>query len=197
MTRVLREAEEQMAIRANDYPHDSHRFILELMRTFQLCYASDDQPDVSVSAERRGGLLSSLGLWRGDNEPESQPVQYLVPELLPEFEPKMEEAWEKSPVRLRYRYEILPPGLLPRFIVRTHALSEGAPHWRYGVVLRHAEAQALIRAESDRPELHVFVLGGDEDTRRILVAIVRRELESLHAEAARPLRRKRWRIPFH
>src|SRR5262249_6957677 len=100
----------------------------------------------------------------------------------PEFEPEMEEPWEKAPVRLRYRYEVLPPGLLPRFIVRTHALSEGAPHWRHGVVLRHAEAHALIRAESDRPELQVFALGDDAETRRILVTMVRRELEALHVE---------------
>jgi hypothetical protein len=41
---------------------------------------------------------------------------------------------------------------------------------------------ALIREETDRPELQAFVLGGDEDTRRMLVAMVRRELQSLHAE---------------
>ena len=109
-----------------------------------------------------------------------KPVRYLVPELLPEFEPEMKEAWEKAPVRLRYRYEVLPPGLLPRFIVRTHALSDGEPHWRHGVVLRHADAKALIRAESDRAELHVFALGKDEETRLVLVAMVRRELEMLH-----------------
>jgi internalin A len=156
MPLVLHQAEEQKVIKAADYPADTHTFILELMRAFQLCYASE---------EERG-----------------KPIQYLVPELLPEFEPKTEEQWESAPVRLRYRYEVLLPGLLPRFIVRTHALSDGAPHWRHGVVLRHADATALIREETDRPELQVFVLGDDEETRRMLVAIVRRELESLHAE---------------
>jgi internalin A len=162
MRRVLREAEEQNVIKAINYPEKSHGFILELMRAFQLCYASE--------------------VWQDANEGEFKPVRYLIPELLPEFEPEMKESWEESPTRLRFRYEVVPPGLLPRFIVRTHALSEGTRHWRYGVVLRHAEAQALIRAESDRAELHVFVLGSDEETRRILVTIVRRELESLHAE---------------
>jgi internalin A len=156
MPLVLRQAEEQKVIKTADYPADTHTFILELMRAFQLCYASEEE--------------------------KGKPIQYLVPELLPEFEPKMEEQWESAPVRLRYRYEVLLPGLLPRFIVRTHALSDGAPHWRHGVVLQHAEATALIREETDRPELQVFVLGDDEETRRMLVAIVRRELESLHAE---------------
>lgn len=156
MAQVLSEAEAGNVIRASDYPPPTHGFILELMRAFQLCYASEEE--------------------------EGKPTRYLVPELLSEFEPRMEEDWERAPVRLRYLYELLPPGFLPRFIVRTHALSEDAPHWRHGVVLRHAGAAALIRAETDRPELHVFVLGGDDETRGVLVAMVRSELESLHVE---------------
>ena len=111
-------------------------------------------------------------------------VRYLVPELLPEYEPEMKEPWEDSPVRLRYRYDVLPPGLLPRFIVRTHAFSDNAPHWRHGVVLRHAEAQALIRAESDQSELHAFVLGGDEELQRSLAwrLCVGEDYNQLHAE---------------
>jgi len=145
----------QRVIKASDYPAKTHGFILELMRAFQLCYASEEEP--------------------------GKPTRYLVPELLPEFEPLMKERWSKAPVRLRYRYEVLPPGLLPRFIVQTHALSEGAAHWRHGVVLRHAKALALIRAETDRPELQVFVIGANDETRRTLVTMVRRELESLHS----------------
>jgi internalin A len=174
MQQVLLEAEKQKIVKARDYPGESHSFVLELMRAFQLCYASEEE-----KVPKAGASFRSV---RRGNEAETRPVQYLVPELLPEFEPETRELWEKSPVRLRYRYEILPPGLLPRFIVRTHELSEGASHWRYGVVLRHAEAQALIRAESDQQELHVFVLGSDEETRRILVTIMRRELEPLHAD---------------
>jgi internalin A len=161
MPRVLREAEAQNVVGAAGYPPETHSFILELMRAFQLCFASDEE---GISGNAR------------------KPVRYLVPELLPEFEPVMPEPWEEAPIRLRYGYEVLPPGLLPRFIVRTHALSDGAPHWRHGVVLRHGEASALIREESDRPELYVFVLGGDADTRRVLVTMVRRELEALHTE---------------
>ena len=176
MPQVLREAEEQKVIEASDYPAESHQFILELMRAFQLCYASWEQNSNASSKKCHCQTEQNA------DEEETQPVQYLVPELLPEFEPEMLQAWDHAPIRLRYRYEVLPPGLLPRFIVRTHALSDGAPHWRHGVVLRHAEAEALIRAESDKPELYVFVLGGDEETRQVLVTMVRRELEALHAE---------------
>jgi internalin A len=184
MPDVLREAQAQKVINEGDYPPATHRFILELMRAFQLCYASAEErvlsisaPDASFSHQQH---YQKDGAATGDNP--DRPLRYLVPELLPEFEPRMNERWEKASVRLRYRYEILPPGLLPRFIVRTHALSEDAPHWRHGVVLRHADSKALIRTEADRHELHLFVLGRDNETCRVLTAIVRRELETLHAE---------------
>jgi internalin A len=156
MPSVLQQAESENLIKLTDYPSETHGFILELMRAFQLCYASEEE--------------------------KGKPTRYLVPELLPEFEPRMKEPWDSAPIRLRYRYEVLPPGLLPRFIVRTHALSDGSPHWRHGVVLRHAQSKALIREETDRPELRVFILGGNAETRRLLVSMVRRELESLHTE---------------
>jgi internalin A len=156
MPSVLQQAESENLIKLADYPAETHGFLLELMRAFQLCYASEEE--------------------------KGKPTRYLVPELLPEFEPKTKEPWDTAPIRLRYRYEVLPPGLLPRFIVRTHALSDGSPHWRHGVVLRHARSKALIREETDRPELHVFVLGGNAETRRLLISMVRRELEALHGE---------------
>lgn len=176
MSFVLQEAEEQNVIKACDYPLETHRFILELMRAFQLCYANEDRRQTPCRSDCTQNFDSEVQMENSEN------ILYLVPELLPEFEPEMEQLWEKAPVRLRYKYEVLPPGLLPRFIVRTHALSDGSPHWRHGVVLRHADSLALIRAETDRPELQVFSEGGVEETRQVLIAIVRRELESLHVE---------------
>ncbi len=155
MRQVLKEAENKKIIAVVDYPPETHKFILELMRAFQLCYSSEEQ--------------------------NGKPIKYLVPALLPEFEPVMSAQWNKASIRLRYRYNILPPELLSRFIVQTHALSEGAPHWRHGVVLKHADAQALIIDESDRSELQVSILSKYDETRSVLVAIVRRELEILHA----------------
>ncbi len=102
----------------------------------------------------------------------------------------MSEPWETSSVRLRYRYDVIPPGLLPRLIVRTHALSEGGLPWRHGVILRHSGASALVREEGEQSELHVFILGAHEETRQILVGMVRGELKALHSE----LRTHRWKM---
>ena len=98
MARVLREAEEQNVVKATDYPKKTHGFILELMRAFQLCYASEEE--------------------------NGKPTRYLVPELLPEFEPEMAEPWEQADVQLRYRYEILPPGLLPAAVPGRNVLND-------------------------------------------------------------------------
>ncbi len=108
ITAAGREAEAQKGIKAKDYPRKTHGFILELMRAFQLCYASEEE--------------------------KGKPKRYLVPELLPEFEPEMAEAWEAAPVRLRYRYEVLPPGLLPRFIVPWKQANNFSPNWPAWVV---------------------------------------------------------------
>jgi internalin A len=155
MSQILREAEEAGTVQVKDYPNETHAFILQLMSAFQVAYAGDE--------EKNAG-------------------RFLVPELLPEFEPQMPEDWDSSPIRLRYHYDVLPPGLLPRFIVRTHGLSESAPHWRYGVVLRHAGSSALIRGEVDHRELQVFVRDGEDETRRVLVGMVREELAILNAQ---------------
>ena len=61
--------------------------------------------------------------------------------------------------RLHYRYKVEPEGLLPRFIVRTHPLSEGETRWRNGVVLRLDGASARVRAEAAENRVSVVAIG--------------------------------------
>lgn len=156
MAQVILDADIDGVIKRQDYPLDTLEFILELMKAFHLCFAAEDE--------------------------DGKPTKFLVPELLPEFEPALTQQWDAAPTRVRYRYEILPPGLVPRLIVRTHGLSEATFHWRLGVVLQHAGAEALVRAETERNEVHVFVLGENEEIRRVLGTMVRAELAALHVE---------------
>ncbi len=57
----------------------------------------------------------------------------MIPEVLPEVQPAAFEEFRGAGVkRLRFSYpEALPPGLLPRLIVRTHEMSEGHAEWRW------------------------------------------------------------------
>ena len=75
---------------------------------------------------------------------------------------------------------MLPEGLLPRFIVRTHSLSEGEHRWRTGVILHFEEGRALVKA--DMVDKKVFVqVTGKADARRRLLAVIRSDFERIHA----------------
>jgi internalin A len=136
------------------YPLDKHLFLVELMRKFSLCFPFPDETD-----------------------------RYLVPELLGKEEP--EEVASFSPERclnFEYHYGVLPDGLLPRFIVRTHALSRGQQRWRSGVILAYEDCRALVKAVPLDQRVVVRVKGGDRNARRNLLAIVRSDLDRIHAE---------------
>jgi internalin A len=52
--------------------------------------------------------------------------------------------------QLSLRIPVLPEGLLPRFIVRTHVLSEHQLRWRTGVILNFEGNRALVEADPQR-----------------------------------------------
>jgi internalin A len=136
------------------YPIDKHLFLLELMRKFSLCFPFHDNAD-----------------------------RYLIPELLGKEEP--EEVATFQPEHLlnfEYHYGVLPEGLLPRFIVRTHTLSRGQERWRTGVMLSHEDCKARVKAEPIERRVVVRVRGGDAGARRSLLAIIRYDLDRIHAE---------------
>jgi internalin A len=136
------------------YPAEKHVFLLDLMRKFSLCFAFPDSQD-----------------------------RYLVPDLLGKEEP--EEAAEFAPaacLNFEYHYEVLPEGLIPRFIVRSHTLSRGRPRWRSGVVLAHEGCRALVASLPLERRIVVRVLGGNARARRELLAIIRYDLDRLNAE---------------
>ncbi len=136
------------------YPLDKHLFLLELMRKFSLCFPFQDDAD-----------------------------RYLVPELLGKEEPEEVATFQPEHcLNFEYHYGVLPEGLLPRFIVRTHTLSRGQARWRSGVVLSYEDCRALVKAEPIERRVVVRVRGGDAGSRRSLLAIIRYDLDRIHAE---------------
>ena len=105
---VLRLADLVDILDAKDYPQEKHFFLLDLMKKFELCFEFPDD------FEHR----------------------YLLPELLDKEEPDLKGEFKPEQcLNFEYDYNIVPEGLLPRFIVRTHVLSDTRPRWRSGVVL--------------------------------------------------------------
>jgi internalin A len=136
-----------------NYPVSMHSFLFGLMRKFELCFSFPDDPD-----------------------------HYLIPELLDKQEPAEATGFKAAEcLNFQYHYSVLPEGLLPRFIVRTHVLSEGSPRWRSGVILNFEGNQALVKADMQDKKVFISVSGSPAGRRRLL-GIIRSDFEHIHRD---------------
>jgi internalin A len=135
------------------YPGRMHRFLFDLMKKFEVCFSFPDDD-----------------------------THYLIPELLDKQEPEDTKAFSPSSYRnFEYHYPVLPEGLLPRFIVRTHVLSESLPRWRTGVILKFEANRALVKADVSEKKVFIAVDGPAAGRRRLL-AIIRSDFERIHRD---------------
>jgi internalin A len=136
------------------YPPSMHRFLLDLMKKFELCF----------------------------NFPEDD-SHFLIPELLDKQQPTEAEKFKpENCLNFEYRYPVLPEGLLPRFIVRSHGLSEGTTRWRTGSILKFEGSEALVKADAEEKRVSINVRGGDSQSRRRLLAVIRSDFERIHRD---------------
>jgi internalin A len=139
----------------SEYTDADVGILLNLMVKFQLCFWLENRTDL------------------------------VIPELMTEQEPAWRQTFPdpESGLRFELRYEFLPEGLLPRFIVATHHLSQPGERWRSGVILRNKEGNtALVRGDvaGPPPLVHILVTGPPAGRRRLL-GIIRNTFDELHA----------------
>jgi internalin A len=131
------------------YPQGLQCFLIDLMRKFEICLPFPETED-----------------------------QYLIPQLLSKEEPPEVGAFESvNCLNFRYEYPVLPEGLLPQFIVRTHALSRETPRWRSGVILAFEGAVGIVRTSGLAVEIMV---DGPILARRRLLSVIRSDFERIH-----------------
>ncbi|MEA3209826.1 MAG: internalin [Chthoniobacter sp.] len=142
---------------------ETARFLLRLMERFEMCFPLDEE------------------------EGSKPPTKWLIPGALGEFQPEgVKPDWQKpGSVRMRYIYDPLPEGVLPRFIVMTRLLSEGQPRWRNGVVLEEGSAAALVRRGENRNHVEVTAFGPEGERLRLL-EIIQGNLERIHNDLPDP-----------
>lgn len=140
-------------LEAKQYPAHMHRFLFDLMRKFDLCFSFPDDD-----------------------------THYLIPELLDKQEPPETSEFNVGEcLNLQYHYPVLPEGLLPRFIVRTHALSEGLPRWRTGVILQFEGCRGLVKADVQDKKVFISV-NGPVLSRRRLLSVIRSDVERINRD---------------
>jgi internalin A len=152
---VLEPRDLHRVLNATEYPPTCHDYLLTLMKKFQLCFSLP-----------------------GRNK------KHLVPELLSENQPdEIQPLLAEPGLGFRYQYEVVPEGLLPRFVVQTHAHSESNPQWRWrtGVVLERDDCRDVVRADARERRVDIHVTG-PERQRRDLLAIIREKLDEQHRD---------------
>jgi internalin A len=109
---------------------------------------------------------------------------YLIPELLrgDELRDLVDEFVRKAKTRFRYRYDLLPDGVISRFIVRTHPLSDQQPRWKRGVLLVWEKARALVLSDKRDRMVKVYLRDGTARARQRLAGIIRSNLRKIHDE---------------
>lgn len=106
---------------------------------------------------------------------------WLVPQALADSQPVLGEEWRGEATRLRWTYVALPEGLVPRFITRTHPLSEGQPRWLNGTILELGQARAVVRADATDRRITATAIGPEPD-RQQLAGTIQTEMRALNDE---------------
>jgi internalin A len=140
---------------AKGYSTEAADFILRLMERFELSFSLGDRQN-----------------------------QILIPPLLEDQQPGAAGEFQSAKcLNFGYQYSVVPEGLLPRFIVRTHHLSNPATRWKSGVILQHDSTGCRGLVRTDTAENQVRIQNdGPEGSRRELLAIIRYNLDVIHSD---------------
>ena len=150
---------------ADKYPPAMHPFLIHLMEKFELCFSFEESPRSGVAPQHR--LLAA---------------KYLIPELLDPQQPAAAKGVDQAKcLNFHYLYPVLPPGLLPRFIVRTHVLSE-EHRWKTGVILNFEGNTALVKADAQEKTIRILI-NGPAPSRRRMLAMIRQDFDVIHRDA--------------
>ena len=104
--------------------------------------------------------------------PGSKGAHFLVPEGLPKNSPD-HSTWPKDSLRFRFRYEFLPPGLIPRLIVAAHEkLTEKEDKWVSGAVFQYRGCCVLVEGDVKKNVIDIAVADGGDNRRAALHVIL-------------------------
>ena len=132
-----------------DYPPERYPFILEIMQ--------DDEIGLAFEFPGSNG-------------------RFLIPLALPRYEPPITD-WPDA-LRLRYRYDHLPLGLIPRLIVDAHSILADPPaRWKSGAMFQCLSCQTLVLSRGNQVDIRVH---GPQHECRSAVDMMRQYMATIH-----------------
>jgi internalin A len=146
---ILNQSHLPTILHADRYPRNKYSFLIGIMRKFDLCFDLDGHAN----------------------------QQFLIPGLLPKEELYTGE-WQGS-LTFQYHYNVLPPSIISRFIVRMNSKINQRTYWRSGVVLKERENTALIRGDREDKRITIQVKG-NPSTRRNFLSAIRSQFDEIH-----------------
>ncbi|MEO0685449.1 MAG: COR domain-containing protein, partial [Cyanobacteria bacterium J06649_11] len=148
-------------LKNSNYPRSTHAIVLNLMKRFELCY----DLDISEKALVFGWFpIDKIG------------KKYIAPQLLDIDPPDLNTKFI-NPSSLRYSYEVMPPGIVTRLIVRLHSYIKDGVVWKEGVLLHWQDTTALITLDQIKKQVLIQAEGSDA---KLLISIIRNNLRAIH-----------------
>ncbi len=107
---------------------------------------------------------------------------YIIPEQLPAT-PAAYSWNDRENLRMEYRYDFMPAGILTRFIARTQGMHKENLYWKTGVVLTWENTEVQVICEPLNRRIRIALHGRNCTG---LLAIIRKEFAEIHATLNHP-----------
>ena len=166
------------ALPLEHFPEERHlHFVMQVMKRFELCFDFDDDPPAA-------------------NKPTDK--QFLVPALLPLEQPYTGDWDTDDLLHFEYRYDILLPSVMLRFIVRMNEYAERNTYWRKGILLQFNDGDNLALIKADIEDKIITVrIKGKPATRREFLDLIRSGFRGIHKTLPRLKAKEYVPVPGH
>jgi len=104
---------------------------------------------------------------------------YLAPDLLPPDKPNNFNWDFKSTLQFEYQYTFMPAGMVSRFIVKSHGFIYDNLYWKYGVVLKYDNTEALVEEDYIHNKIKISLRG---ENKKGLLSAIKMLIEEVHKD---------------
>jgi internalin A len=104
---------------------------------------------------------------------------FIAPDLLPP-DRSVDFVWKSdSNLKIEFRYDFMPAGILSRFIVKSHSFIRDNLYWKHGVVLEYDETLALVEEDYINNKVKISITGTN---RKGLFSAIRMFIDEVHKD---------------